>query len=348
MTHTLLSQRHKQELREKGVTVVENVIPSTTCDEYINEYQEWLKKFSNAEGIPFPNTENSGFSLIQGYRIGHFAATWGARLHAKRVYAELWDTQKLLTSIDGVAIGRPPEDGTTEFYAGDNEFIDSKGNIHRKPKKHWLHIDQKHKRLGLHAFQGAVYLEEATSIDWCFTVMEGSHKFHDTFFNNCPTSDTNNSSSLRPRNLLESEVDWFLERGCAVRRIGAPKGGMVIWDARLVHANAFPKQNRKHRERWRYCVFTTMTPAIWGTKKTLRNKREAYTNMFLTTHWASQGGRVWQDTRSTPENTITELPDIARSLNARQLAGMDPYDFNDGQPNGPDWTPKWESGYTDY
>ena len=52
--------------------------------------------------------------------------------------------------------GRPPEDGEESFY---NE--DTGG---------WLHLDQTARRRGLHAYQGAVYLETADHDDWTFEV----------------------------------------------------------------------------------------------------------------------------------------------------------------------------------
>ena len=77
------------------------------------------------------------------------------RLKAKPVFADLWGTEELLTSLDAVAIGRPPEQGQEDFHVADTT---------------WLHLDQGPGRLGLHAYQGAVYLEAANMDDWVFEV----------------------------------------------------------------------------------------------------------------------------------------------------------------------------------
>ena len=71
------------------------------------------------------------------------------------MFAELWGTNELLTSIDAVAIGRPPEQGEEQFHSADQS---------------WLHIDQGAGRVGLHAYQGGVYLETADADDWVFEV----------------------------------------------------------------------------------------------------------------------------------------------------------------------------------
>ena len=71
------------------------------------------------------------------------------------MFAELWGTNELLTSIDAVAIGRPPEQGEEQFHSADQS---------------WLHIDQGAGRVGVHAYQGGVYLEKADADDWVFEV----------------------------------------------------------------------------------------------------------------------------------------------------------------------------------
>ena len=43
------------------------------------------------------------------YHIGHFGPVWSARLKCVPVFSQVWNTDRLLTSVDSVAIGRPPE-----------------------------------------------------------------------------------------------------------------------------------------------------------------------------------------------------------------------------------------------
>ena len=78
------------------------------------------------------------------------------------MFAQLWGTEELLTSIDAVAIGRPPEQGGEQFHG---------------PDQSWLHIDQGAGRVGLHAYQGGVYLETANLDDWVFEVNISAYVF---------------------------------------------------------------------------------------------------------------------------------------------------------------------------
>ena len=93
-------------LQENGYAVIPNVLSIHDCDMYIEEYRDWAKQVEDS-GIPFLSFQ----SLIQGYRIGHFNASWQVRLTVKDVFRQIWNTDKLLTSVDAVALSYPPEQG---------------------------------------------------------------------------------------------------------------------------------------------------------------------------------------------------------------------------------------------
>ncbi|XP_059153892.1 uncharacterized protein LOC131939536 isoform X1 [Physella acuta] len=308
----MLSQQNREELETRGVTVVADVIPHSDCDQYQKLFRKWTKGFGMHA---WPQTKNS---LIQRYRSGHLQPAWEVRLAAKPVFAQLWQTDKLLSSLDAIAIGRPPEQGEETFWS---------------PADNWVHVDQTSDRLGLHAYQGAVYLEECAEDDWTFEVLEGSHKYFDEFM------DKNQVLRLKPHHL-----EWFAEKNCPRRRIPCPKGGMVLWDSRLFHANARPIQGRPNPRRWRYVVFVCMAPASWATPSDLQLKRKAYEELKLTTHWPSQGVAIFSTRINKNEvedpNLLPELPEVARSDEAKRLVGILPYP-DDGKDE-PDFRPKWD------
>ena len=321
----MLTDENFVDLKTKGYTVVSDVITAEECDECIGQYRAWLSQFKHGEW-PF-----TAHSLIQRYNTGHMHPTWYARMKSKKVFAQIWNTDKLLTSFDAIAIGRPPEDGEEDFD---------------KPGEHWLHVDQNAARIGLHAYQGAVYLEEACEDDWTLHVLEGSHAVFDEFFRtNIRAAARSSSSFYRLRN---EDVKYFEEKGCKIKRVPVPKGGMVLWDSRTIHANANPVRGRKHPGRWRFVVFASMTPAIWTTDMDLEQKREAYRGVQMTTHWSSQGVSFFN--KYIPLNFQKhveypkELPDIGRTVEAKLLSGVKLYDFNDGNPTGIEYLPTWAEG----
>jgi hypothetical protein len=92
------------ELEDQGFSVVEGVLSEEDCKLYSEEFKEWVNQYRD-NNVLFGNFE----SLVQSYRIGHFNASWAVRLKVKHVFADLWGTNKLLTSVDGVAVSPPPE-----------------------------------------------------------------------------------------------------------------------------------------------------------------------------------------------------------------------------------------------
>ncbi|CAG5117812.1 unnamed protein product [Candidula unifasciata] len=286
----MITQENRDELQEKGYTVVPGVMTEAECDNQIASYRKWLNTFPPGT---FPQCK---FSLIQRYRIGHMEPTWCVRLKAYPVFSQLWQTDKLLTSFDAVAIGRPPENGQEEFWS---------------PDQSWLHCDQSADREGLHAYQ-----------DWTFEVIEGSHKHFDDFMEKL--------QKIRCGKVSKEDLKWFAERGCYRKRVACPKGGMLLWDSRLLHANARPVKGREHPDRWRYVVFVCMTPAAWASEKDIELKVGAYNNLLLTGHWASMGINVFPSRLSEGSvedaNPLVELPDVATSELARRLAGVLAYE----------------------
>ena len=327
----MLTDQHREDLEKKGYTVVPGVVSPEECDAAISQYHEWLSQFKDGA---WPNNFNG---IIKGYNSGHMKPTWEMRLKTKNVFAQVWKTEKLLTSFDSLAIGRPPEDGQEEFQV---------------PGKHWLHTDQKASRFGLHSYQGALYLEEQCEDDWTFQVMEGSHTVMDNFFKRFPDA-AEKAEPICHHTLLPHELEFY--KDFKTVRVPVPKGGLALWDSRLIHANARPLKGRKHPGRWRYTLFISMTPAIWASEKDIQNHKEAYDKALMTTHWSSTELTAYDSTvkasfpfviegidESQNITFPTEVPDVARTEEAKKLSGVLPYDFNDGQPNGDHYIPVWK------
>ena len=204
----MLSDTHEQDLAEKGYTVVPNVLTKQECDQAIKEYRTWLANFSDR----FPKSFNS---IISSYNTGHMETTW--RLRLRTIY-------KLLTSVDAIAIGRSPEDGAEDFQV---------------PGKYLLHADTSVSRVGLHAYQGALYMEEQRKKDWTLQVIEGSHKLLNNVLDN---NHTKAEISVRKGlyKLQDEDMEYFEGMKCRIVRVPVPKGGLALWDSRLVQANARP------------------------------------------------------------------------------------------------------------
>ena len=98
-------------LKQDGYCIVENILSDEECNRYVAYYKSWAKAFP--KGCCF----QSKMSLVKNYSIGHSEGAWAARLAAKQVFVDIWNTEKLLTSIDAVAIYPPPLK-QAQFYEG--------------------------------------------------------------------------------------------------------------------------------------------------------------------------------------------------------------------------------------
>lgn len=97
----------RQELHDKGYAVVPDLLTPKECDALTSQFRDWAGKFEEGQ-IPLQKKS----SVIQSYRVGHFQQSWEVRLRAKAVFQAVWETEKLLSSVDGIAISKPPLNGT--------------------------------------------------------------------------------------------------------------------------------------------------------------------------------------------------------------------------------------------
>jgi hypothetical protein len=98
-------------LEDKGYVVIPDLLTPKECDTLTSQYKDWVDKFDEGH-IPLQKRT----SVIQSYRVGHFQQSWEVRLKAKAVFQAVWGTEKLLSSIDGIAISKPPQNGTKNQY----------------------------------------------------------------------------------------------------------------------------------------------------------------------------------------------------------------------------------------
>jgi hypothetical protein len=103
MTCSLFTEQNRQELETQGFTVVTNVLDQQECAHFVQQYKQWLA--SNFRDGEFPLCSHS---LIQRYGIGHLEPSWHVRLKSRDVFAGLWGTERLVSSVDAVAIGECP------------------------------------------------------------------------------------------------------------------------------------------------------------------------------------------------------------------------------------------------
>lgn len=323
----LVTENHTDELRHQGYTIIENVVTEAQCDIWVGQYKEWLAQFEGNEW-PFPRNFPT-----HRYNIANFETTWQARLATKDVFSELWNTEKLLSTVDIITIGRPPENSEEDFA---------------QPGQHSFCSIQDVLRKGLHVYHGYLYLERADEDDWTLHILEGSHLYLDEFHENHEESSSRRNWNRR-NYYSDKHIEWFESKGCNRHRISVPKGGMVLCDSRLVYESVRPQKDRKNAGRWYFALSSCMAPAIWASAKDLEMKQKAYKIVATMCRWPCQGLTLRKSKRPPFYRSNVSMPtehcETSKSKTAKELCGMIPYDFKDGKCNGPDWTPEWRKSF---
>lgn len=186
--------------------------------------------------------------------------------------------------------------------------------------------------LGLHAVQGAVYLEESTLEDCSEIFIDGSHKHH---------AEYHLHTEEKGKTLTQKEfVKWFDDRGCYKQKACVQKGDMLLWDARIAHGIGRPEVSdvAVGKSRWRIVVYVSMCPAVWLTKAERNTRATASINRQGISMWPVE---ILPDFRGKvpSEVDLHSVPLIGMSPIAKQLIGSSEYDFDDGTSNGPLWRP---------
>lgn len=260
------------QLAELGYTVIPNVLSHQECDEAIAGIQEWFASLGTGVDCKDASTWKrdklpaATHGIIQQYDVGHIQPIWNVRqspaVHA--VFSELWGTQALMTSFDGMCV-QPPY-----------EWLGKKA-----PKfGRWYHFDQSPKRQGRWCIQGFVTLEEQSAQDATLMVLEKSNLYREKFFEKFNHEDDTDWIKFS-----EEEDEWLSKQpGVCEVRVVAPKGSLVLWDSQTAHCAGVAQANRPY-PRWRYVVYVCQGPVKFATKVQQEKKRKALANKRTTTHW---------------------------------------------------------------
>lgn len=264
-----------QELENNGVAVVEGVISEEKCISLRNSiWQEFSHITKGRFKIEDKNTWASFYDmfplhsmLLQHWGVGHMQPVWDIRQmdSVRNIFQEIWKTDDLLVSFDGISIHLPPE------VTGRGWF---RNNI-------WMHTDQSPTKKGLHCIQGLINLYPVNEGDATLCVIEGSNKYHEEFF------ETNKITEKKDwYKLKDNEADFFTDKGCVQKSVTGGIGSMMLWDSRTFH-QGIEAQKKREKENFRMVVYVCMTPKNKCTKAGIKKKIKAFEQLRMTTHWAS-------------------------------------------------------------
>ena len=203
--------------------------------------------------------------LHQHFGIGQSQVAWDVRQNPKvrKVFADIWGTDNLAVSFDGASFSLPPEVTNRGWHTKD-----------------WYHLDQATARNDLESVQGWVTGEDVEEGDATLTLLKGSHLKHAEFAKKFDLQ----KLTANWYKLTQEQVDWYKQE-CERVDVVCPKGSLVLWDSRTVHAGKGPVKGRSNSTRQRGVVYVCMTPARLLTPALIRKRQNIVLAKRTSSHW---------------------------------------------------------------
>jgi hypothetical protein len=270
-------------LKQYGVAIIPSLLSSKECDKMLSDMWNYLETVTASFERPINRDDTQTWRefkklfplhsmLVQHWQIGHSKLVWRLRQNPKiyNVFAAIYDVEpeELLVSFDGASFHFPPEITGVGFRQKENSG--------------WLHCDQSYLRNRRECVQAWVTANDVEKDDATLVFLEGSHKFHQKFAATFPPRDKEyNQDWYR---LSERQVEWYIEQGCTPVCIRCPKGSLVLWDSRVIHAGTESKRNRAN-PKIRCVAYICFMPRGDTSETMLKKKRKAFEEMRTTNHW---------------------------------------------------------------
>lgn len=266
-------------LDDIGVAIIPNIINKKESIKYRNDIWRELPKLTKDFITPITKDNKASWKgiyelyplhsmLLQHFSIGHLQPIWDIRQHpnVSKVFGNIHETdpEDLLTSFDGMSLHMPPEVTNRGWFRDNN----------------WMHTDQKPNNATKRIIQGFITLYDINEGDATFSFLEGSHKYHEEFFEHFEKSD-HKKNWYKLEN--QEEEDFFTSRGCVRKCIIAKAGDIVLWDSRTIHQGVEPHRNRPV-ENIRMVIYVCMTPRSWCNPASMKKRIKIFEEKRMTGH----------------------------------------------------------------
>ena len=268
-------------LDREGFVVFRNVLAQSEADRAMALLWDYLEglgtgidrsRIDTWDDDRWPTTVHG--AILPSYGIGHAAAQWYIRdiPNLKKAFAQVWGSDDLLVSFDGVTIWRP--------WTYNPAWRTNEGNS-------WLHIDQHPVgRPGKHCVQGLVNLLPTSESTGGNVVVPGSHKR----FQNIPDDYAERLARIHP------SIDHFRFpnddpglKGSKPIMAEMSAGDLLLWDSRTIHCSAPGTKEMKTTEQLlRAASLVCMMPRSKSNPEVIAKRKLAVEALTSTTNWSDR------------------------------------------------------------
>lgn len=236
-----------RDLEEQGYCVIPEVLSTSEAKAlYERVWYEFIEKAWPKCKMDDRSHWKEEFPIHDQYGIfkgpaGQIQVMWDLRQDPRivDVFAEVWNTNDLVVSMDGISLMCPPE-------------------IRKGSFDPWPHVDQSNivfvseslLKTNPYTIQGQFLFEDSFDGDGGFYCIPKSHLRFDEFAPQLKEEANIASWTYNNKFLMDffSHAKDELGNAYSMKHITAPRGSLILWDSRTVHWNQSPSENRPPSE----------------------------------------------------------------------------------------------------
>ncbi|KAB8210431.1 Clavaminate synthase-like protein [Aspergillus parasiticus] len=309
----------RDDFHKHGFAIVKGAVSPERAEYYRQKQIAWLQSF----GLGFDPNDRSTWTkdhlpysfkggMYSAYAATHEKFVWEARMEPNviKAFSDLWGTDELLVSFDGMNISLPNQKDLTWSP--------------------WPHVDQNPERKGMQCVQGLLNFAPNGPNDGGLLLMKGSSKLFDTFFTQKREADAHEDAPPPEANFRdlflfqEKDVQWYKDNGCELIKTCLEPGDLVLWDSRTMHYACLPEGDVI-----RSVQYVCMTPRKFANEEDIKLKAQLFHEFEGTTHWPHcnihRHGPPMRDGVIDPQNRTEPLEKPVLSDRLLQLAGVKDY-----------------------
>lgn len=169
------------------------------------------------------------------------------------IFAQLWNTNDLVVSMDGISLMCPPEirkGGFEPWPHVDQSIPKEQDNSKNKNHPPLGFVSESSLKTNPYNIQGQFLFEDSFDGDGGFYCIPKSHLRFNEFAPQLKEEANIESWTYNNKFLMNffSCAKDELGNAYSMKHITAPRGSLILWDSRTVHWNQYPSENRSYSE----------------------------------------------------------------------------------------------------
>lgn len=247
-----------RDLEEQGYCVIPQVLSTSEAELlYQRVWHEFIEKAWPKCRMDDRSNWKEEFPIHDKYGIfkgpaGQTQVMWDLRQDPRivDVFAQIWNTNDLVVSMDGLSLMCPPEirKGGFDPWPHVDQSINDNGEHKNNPP--FGFVSESSLKTNPYNIQGQFLFEDSFDGDGGFYCIPKSHLRFDEFAPKLKEEANIESWAYNNKFLM----DFFngakdeLGNAYSMKHVTAPRGSLILWDSRTVHWNQYPSENRPHSE----------------------------------------------------------------------------------------------------